>query len=177
MNTELPRSLALLLPDQQTLKSHRPEDFARSFAVASACGAPYPYSTTVRWIAAMTPAFDGTDAYWSPYARAGSAVYVRSWARGAYGYEARHWGAARIELLDPIVWYEGIMAKLDGLQAHESIWVACDLAREMMDPVGPYSDSVIDLWTAVRNAQQKNELLTDPRKIRAACKRAGVLPS
>ena len=172
-----PRSLALLLPDQQTLKSHRPEDFARAFAVASVCGAVYPHPQTVRWIATMTPPFDGTDAYWSPYARAGSAVYVRSWARGAYGYESRHLGAARIELLDPIVWYEGIMAKLDGLQAHEDIWVACDLAREMTDPVGPYSDSVIDLWTAVRNAQQKGELLTDPRKIKAACKRAGVLPS
>lgn len=58
----------------------------------------------------------------------------------------------------------------------EAVRVAIDVAIDQTTPGGSFGHPIVEHWTAVRNAQQKNELLTDPRKIRAACKRAGVLP-
>ena len=79
---------------------------------------------------------------------------------------------APVELVDPSVWYSRIKTALDGLDVPDRVAVAFELAHEQTNSVGPYSDEVVALWTAVRQAQQSRRLLIDPAKIKKALLRS-----
>lgn len=166
----------ILIPDGGAIVAPRPEFLVLALAVAAAAGRDYPSQATIGWISGMVAPYDGSDVYWSPYAEAGSVVYVRSWARGAYGYETRLTPGHPVERLDPSVWYTRLEQQIENTTVTDSVRSAVGVAIDQTTPGGSFGQSAIEHWTAVRNAQQKGELLTDSRKIKAACKRAGVLP-
>lgn len=167
----------ILLPDNRVLRSRRPEDFVRAYAVAAAVGIDHPSPATVAWLSSMTQPYDNTSSYWQPYAVVGNEVYVKAWARGAYGYERRSAHQfVPIQLIDPSVWYSRLLPAIDGLNPPERVWQAFDLAREQTDSSGPYSDEVIAFWTSVRQAQQSNRVQVDAGKIKRLCLRHGVAP-
>lgn len=171
-------ALSIFLPDQQTLVSSRPESFVLAYCVAAAAGAVHPSRATQGWINAMTGSYDNTPSYWQPYAEVNGEFYMASWARGAYGYQTRAMGSSAVlpELLDPSVWHSRLRSQIEHIQMPDVVHGAFDLAIEQTSSIGPYADEVLDLWTRVRQAQQKGELLVDPRKIKARCAKAGVLP-
>lgn len=167
----------ILLSDNRVLRSRRPEDFVRAYAVAKAVGLPHPSPATVSWLSGMTQPYDESSSYWQPYAVVGQDVYIKSWARGAYGYERRNAHQyVPIALVDPSVWYASTLAAIAELVMPERVWQAFDLAHDQTDPSGPYSDEVIALWTAVRQAQQSNRVYVDAPKIKRLCERHGVAP-
>lgn len=174
MNTLVaPAPFQVSLPDGRLLRFQRPEDLVRACAVAAAAGAVYPSPQTVAWLAGSTPAYDNSSSYWHPYGSFGTNAFVHAWARGAYGYEVRSMvEPAPVELVDPSVWYSRIKTALDGLDVPDRVAVAFELAHEQTNSVGPYSDEVVALWTAVRQAQQSRRLLIDPAKIKKALLRS-----
>lgn len=170
--------LSIYLPDQRSLVSSRPESFVLAFSVAAAAGAMYPFPTTQSWVNAMTGGYDNTPEYWQPYAEVNGEFYMCAWARGAYAYETRQMGGSAVlpELLDPSVWHSRLRSQIAGLSVPDVVQGAFEVAIEQTSSIGPYADRVVELWTKVRQAQQKGQLLVDPRKIKARCVKAGVLP-
>lgn len=96
-------SNVILIPGGGAIVAPRPEFLVLALAVAAAAGRDHPFQATIGWVSGTMAPYDGSDVYWSPYAEAGSAIYVRSWARGAYGYETRRSPGHPIERLDPSV--------------------------------------------------------------------------
>lgn len=178
MNTLVaPVPFQIVLPDNRLLRSSRAEDFVRAYAVAAAVGVEHPSAATVAWVEGMTQPYDNSSGYWQPYAVVGQDVYVKSWARGAYGYERRNAHQfVPIKLVDPSVWYARNLAASSPVVFPERVWQAFDLAHEQTNPTGDYSDEVVALWTAVRQAQQSNRVYVDAPKIKRLCERHGVAP-
>lgn len=162
---------AVGLPNGHWLHSARPEDFVRAWAVARVLGMEFPVSGMVAWLEAMTPEYDGTPFYWQPYERRGSAVVVSMWARGAYSYMAYRSGGIPVSAVAPEDWYTGLLDSVPLQAFTPPVRTAFELAAEQTDPMGLEGESIVDLWSAVRRAQEKAELLANPKAIKRVTER------
>lgn len=157
---------ALGLPSGTILHSSRPEDFVRAFAVANAMGAPFPTAGIVSWLEGTCPAYDGSPLYWQPYERKGESVIVAQWARGAYAYMAYRSGGLPVAAVEPEAWYSGISKWVSHEALPVPVRAAFEVAIEQTDPAGLDGQLIVDLWTDVRRAQERAQLISDPRRIR-----------
>lgn len=171
--------VVMILPDRTSLRASRPEHFVLAYAVASACGLAHPTQPLLSWVSGVVEEYNGSWAYWCPYGFIKDRVYVQAWARGAYAYLARGLDVMPIAAIDPSAWYSSKpmviragMDEDDGCLVPESVSVMFRIAQSETSVAGPVADSVIDVWTRVRSAQQKGTLLASPAAIRRALNKA-----
>lgn len=152
------------------LTAQRPEDLVRAFAIAAALGQSYPAQRTINWLSSMTPAYDQTASYWSPYGSISTDdMFVLPWARGGMSYQIgmeNYYQFPSALQVDPLTWYAGIRdAFLDAEFISDGALAAFELAADQTDPNGMWGDEVSLRWQQARVAIEKGRMLTDAAKI------------